>query len=229
VKKAVSLLEEVVKIREQSLAEDHPDRQAPQHAMARAYEANGQVKEAVSLLVEKDADLESKDRYGRTPLSWAAEKGLKAVVRLLLEKGADPESKDAKYGRTPLSWAAVNGHEAVMRLMLEKGADPESKDMHGRTPLSWAAERGHEAVVRLILEKGADPESKDAKYDRTPLSWAGGRDHPRAHPKDHPGSLRLTRQVTDESYYFSALCRPLSVTPVEAKFSQFQSKDTWSY
>ena len=32
------------------LAEDHPSRLASQHALARAYEANGQVKEAVELL-----------------------------------------------------------------------------------------------------------------------------------------------------------------------------------
>jgi tetratricopeptide (TPR) repeat protein len=50
VKKAVLLLEQVVKIREQTLAEDHPDRLASQHALAVAYKANRQVKEAVLLL-----------------------------------------------------------------------------------------------------------------------------------------------------------------------------------
>jgi tetratricopeptide (TPR) repeat protein len=49
-KEAVSLLEQVVKIREQTLAKDHPDRLESQHELAVAYEANGQVKEAVSLL-----------------------------------------------------------------------------------------------------------------------------------------------------------------------------------
>ena len=81
----------------------------------------------VKLLLEKGADIESKDDYGRTPLSWAAEGGHKAVVKLLLEKGADMESKD-DYGQTPLSWAAEGGHEAVVQLLLEKGADIESKD-----------------------------------------------------------------------------------------------------
>jgi tetratricopeptide (TPR) repeat protein len=48
--KAVQLLEQVVKIREQILAEDHPNRLTSQHELARAYLANGQVKEAVQLL-----------------------------------------------------------------------------------------------------------------------------------------------------------------------------------
>ncbi|KAI5456159.1 hypothetical protein BGZ63DRAFT_96455 [Mariannaea sp. PMI_226] len=47
---AVELLEHVVAIEEEALAEDHPDRLASQHELARAYQANGQIKEAVELL-----------------------------------------------------------------------------------------------------------------------------------------------------------------------------------
>ena len=50
VKEAVSLLQQVVQIKEQILAEDHPSRLASQYALAGAYQANRQVKEAVSLL-----------------------------------------------------------------------------------------------------------------------------------------------------------------------------------
>ncbi|KAI0449474.1 hypothetical protein F5B21DRAFT_47833 [Xylaria acuta] len=117
----------------------------------------------VRLLLEKGADIESKDKgYDRTPLSWAAHQGHKGVVKLLVEKGADIESKDKKYGQTSLSWAAQRGHEGVVKLLVEKGADIESKDKkYGQTSLSWAAERGHEGVVKLLVEKGADIESKD--------------------------------------------------------------------
>jgi ankyrin repeat protein len=118
---------------------------------------------------------DSKDSYGRTPLSWAAERGHEAVVKLLLEDGAELESKD-EDGQTPLSWAASKGHEAVVKLLLEKGAELESKSKYGQTPLSWAAEHGHEAVVKLLLEKGAELESKE-KYGQTPLSWAALKGH----------------------------------------------------
>ncbi|GKU08156.1 unnamed protein product, partial [Fusarium langsethiae] len=50
IKEAVELLEHVVTIRETTLAENHPDRLASQHALAGAYRANGQMKEALELL-----------------------------------------------------------------------------------------------------------------------------------------------------------------------------------
>ncbi|KAF2183391.1 ankyrin, partial [Zopfia rhizophila CBS 207.26] len=62
-------------------------------------------------------DVDSKDGYGWTPLSWAARSGHEAVVKLLLETGkVDVDSKGG-YGWTPLSWAAGNGHEAVVKLL----------------------------------------------------------------------------------------------------------------
>jgi ankyrin repeat protein len=72
-------------------------------------------------LLKNRHDLDSKDTYGQTPLSRAAENGHEAVVKLLLEKGAELETKD-KDGRTPLSWAAESEYEAVVKLLLEKGA-----------------------------------------------------------------------------------------------------------
>ncbi|CZR66737.1 related to ankyrin [Phialocephala subalpina] len=127
-------------------------------------------KAVVKLLLEKSAKLETKDNYGRTPLSWAAGNGHEAVVELLLEKSAELETKD-NCSRTPLLWAAQCGYEAVIELLLEKGAELKTKDNYGRTPLSWAAGNGHKAVVELLLEKGAELETKN-NYSRTPLSWA---------------------------------------------------------
>ena len=78
----------------------------------------------MKLLVEKGAEIESKDNNGQTPLSWAAGNGHEVVVKLLVENGAEIESKD-NYGGTPLMWAAE--HEAVVKLLIEKGAvmEPE--------------------------------------------------------------------------------------------------------
>jgi len=131
-----------------------------------------------TVILMDDQDIDKRDSYGRTPISYAAQNGHMAVVRLLLEKGADIDSK-AKgkivAGMTPLSYAAQNGHTAVVRLLLEKGADIDSKAkgkiVAGMTPLSFAAKNEHMAVVRLLLERGADVNSKDIS-DTTALLHA---------------------------------------------------------
>jgi hypothetical protein len=130
---------------------------------------------AEMLLEEAGNDLrvDAKDQYGRTPLSWAAERGHEAVVRLLVERDDVEADAKGKYSRTPLSWAAARGHEAVVRLLLDTGkVDADLKDKGGRTPLSRAAAGGHEAVVKWLLDTGkVDVDSKD-DHGGTPLWWA---------------------------------------------------------
>ncbi|RYP68408.1 hypothetical protein DL771_006672 [Monosporascus sp. 5C6A] len=129
------------------------------------------LEEAVKAIVGK-YDLDVKDSYGRTPLSYAAENGHGRVVQLLLGKGADVKAKENYHGQTPLSYAAENGHGAVVQQLLEKGADTEAKDYYyGQTPLSLAGKKGHGAVVQQLLEKGADIETKNGD-GQTPLLLA---------------------------------------------------------
>jgi ankyrin repeat protein len=133
---------------------------------------------STSALLERFRQVNAEDRYGRTPLSLAAENGHEAVVKLLLENNANIESQSIKYGLVPLSWAAKNGHKAVVKLLLENNADIEAKDFeYGLTPLLWAAKNGYEEVVKLLLDKNADIESEDLKYGLTPLSWAAENGH----------------------------------------------------
>ena len=46
----MALLEQVVAVRERTLAEDHLDRLASQHVLAMVYRSDGQIQRAVTLL-----------------------------------------------------------------------------------------------------------------------------------------------------------------------------------
>jgi ankyrin repeat protein len=61
-------------------------------------------KEIVELLIAKGADVNAKDKRGRTPLFGAAALGRKEIAGLLIAKVADVNAKD-KVGDTPLDWA----------------------------------------------------------------------------------------------------------------------------
>ncbi|KAJ7589343.1 hypothetical protein C8J56DRAFT_32657 [Mycena floridula] len=110
------------------------------------------------------------DTRGRTPLSYAAQRGHIDIVKLLLEENSDPNICD-KDQHTPLSYAAQQGHIDIVKLLLEENADPNicNKDQH--TPLSYAAQWGHIDIVKLLLERNADPNICD-KDQCTPLSYA---------------------------------------------------------
>ena len=127
------------------------------------------------LLDSEETNVDSRDSYQRSSLSWAAINGHEAVVKLLLQTGkVDIDSKDSQYQQTPLSCAAEKGHAAVVKLLLQTGkVDIDTKDSEWhRTPFFWAAQNGHESVVKLLLQTGqVNIDSKDGGQ-QTPLSRA---------------------------------------------------------
>ena len=105
----------------------------------------------VQQLLEKGAEPNSQDGCGRTPLSWAAERGHASIVKLLLSQDdIEADSRDCS-GITPLFYAAESGQELLVRLLLGRDdVKVDSRNRYDRTPLSHAARHGHEAVVKLL-------------------------------------------------------------------------------
>ena len=135
--------------------------------------------EVVQKLVEYDADVNAKDREGRTPFYLASE-GIYlkdcSVHRLLLELGADVNAQ-AEDGGTPLHFASFYGARLdVIHLLVERGADINARSMDGSTPLHKALSSYRDTLeaVRLLLESGADVKAKDNR-GRTALQLAKGK------------------------------------------------------
>ena len=124
----------------------------------------------VDSLLRRGADPNVNDRYGKTPLVWAAGYGRADEVRLLLDHGANPNQKD-NTGETPLAWAVENDHSDVVKLLLDHGASPNVKDTTGDPLLMWAAQVGYTEVVELLLAHKADPNRQDIS-GHTPLYYA---------------------------------------------------------
>ena len=135
--------------------------------------ASAMQPEAVQVLLEHNADVNSRNHIGGTPLygtcgryccSWS--KAMNAdIVRRLLEHGADPNIC-TKYHSTPLHKASSRGLLEVARLLLSYGAKVDAKDKEGMTPFQLAASH---RMRKLLLEHGAVPQ----QYCAGPLTRTG--------------------------------------------------------
>src|ERR1035441_10861061 len=128
----------------------------------------GNAKEIEALLA-KGADLEARDKEGRTPLMLAAQYGRTASVRLLLDKGAKPDARDRhRWNAYMLALLAPAGgvihttHEAVLKLLRSEEHTSELQSLR-------------HLVCRLLLAK----KIKDLfpADDTAPTRWRerGGR------------------------------------------------------
>jgi hypothetical protein len=109
---------------------------------------------AVTALLDKGVDVNTKFRYGTTALFKAAERGNTDVVKLLLARGADVTVKDTFYSATAMTWALDNHHVEVVRLLLEKDAAAVDNI------LTTGTREGNITLVRMALDRGgAKPET----------------------------------------------------------------------
>lgn len=95
------------------------------------------------------------ERFGRSALSWACERGTEEIVKLLLSvDGIDVLSQD-RQGQTALSRACVRGHEGIVNLLLsmpgiEKVCNLSDNNRH--TPLTLAMMQAHHHIVKILVK-----------------------------------------------------------------------------
>ncbi|MCY4382347.1 MAG: ankyrin repeat domain-containing protein [Nitrospinae bacterium] len=98
--------------------------------------------EDVSRCLKGGANANARDKYGETPLHWAAiHTKTSAVVTALVEAGAKINARN-EDGDTPLHHAVSHKYPAVVRALLKAEADVNARDKNGFTPLHRAAAAG---------------------------------------------------------------------------------------
>lgn len=123
------------------------------------------------LLIDKGADLNISDRYGKTPLMLSLEN--KEFAELIINRSVDLDIKD-NNGDTALILCAFHGYFDVAKLLVEKGADIESTSKSKSTALISAltslncTNHPHTKIVELLVNHGANINHKD-KEGRTAL------------------------------------------------------------
>ena len=122
--------------------------------------------EAMRLLVDKKADVNTKNGAGETALMFAATNGTPAAVGFLLDRGADATIR-SKRTETALGNAATAGIEETVRLLLDHGAEVNTRNIRGYSPLMLAASSDAipTGAVKLLLAARVPIRSFIGDYD----------------------------------------------------------------
>lgn len=124
--------------------------------------------------VQEGALINATDRFGHSPIHYAAFKGNPKIVDFLLNNGANPNTK-GRHDSTPLHSAAWGRNTQVLELLLEDGADVDARTDEGETPGMTAALRGEKDMLEILLALSADPHATDVHgTNLLDLAAAGG-------------------------------------------------------
>ena len=110
---------------------------------------------AIEKVLADQANLEGRDRFGRTPVLVAAHASAYDAVRSLVAGGANIRAMDIqRYDVVTI--AAVNNDLQMVSLALRLGGDPMAiTSPYDGTALIAAAHLGHADVVGTLIEAGA--------------------------------------------------------------------------
>ncbi|XP_064096818.1 uncharacterized protein LOC135208498 isoform X6 [Macrobrachium nipponense] len=139
--------------------------------------------QAVTLLLQAGADVNTADPHGVTALHVAAYRDHTSIVRLLLSRGANPKmivkspssGTERGYervepilkfhvGSTLLHWAASKGYDDLVADLLARGLTVDAGDRLGRTPLGLAMWAGHTSIVNTLLQEKVALSSEDKDW-----------------------------------------------------------------
>ncbi len=130
------------------------------------------------LLLKENAQINMKNRQGKTALMFAAGKGHREVVELLVEKGENINTRDRKR-KSAVDYAALSGYSGIVNFLTGKGAErPCVKSGAKKTGtggkkteiglLHKAAELSNISILMQLVEKDIDINSRDSDGS-TPL------------------------------------------------------------
>jgi ankyrin repeat protein len=128
----------------------------------------------VGSLISKGADLEVRDRKGRTALLYVISKREFEMAAFLVRRGADVNGGDRK-GRTPLMEAAVLGEVALVKMLVEAGADVQARTKDGFLTINFhPADPKADAEIQRILRQAGAWNPNDWKLAALALLFLGG-------------------------------------------------------
>jgi uncharacterized membrane protein YhaH (DUF805 family) len=124
----------------------------------------------VARYIKNGGNLEVKDQWGNSALTWGCHYGFLEMVKLLIDANANVNAKDSN-GQTALMKVSDKGNINLVNILIKGQARVNEKDIRGQTALIMASQNGHLDVVKSLIEAKADINIKDNE-GLTALEWA---------------------------------------------------------
>jgi ankyrin repeat protein len=122
--------------------------------------------DVIRFLIEKGADVNTRDAQGASPLDDAVWRGYLDETAILLANGARLNEADMKTGATPINEAAYRDETQLIRYLLQFGPNLELRDKRGYTPLENAVRMGKSDSALLLLEAEAKQHKEPPFFEK---------------------------------------------------------------
>lgn len=104
-------------------------------------------------LLDHEANVNSRDTAGYTPLHYACQNNYPTSVRLLVQSGgANIQARNTQNNWVPLHEAAHCGHVDVVRVLLSLNAPANPRNSEGQVPSELARAAGHDDCAIMLEE-----------------------------------------------------------------------------
>jgi ankyrin repeat protein len=117
---------------------------------------NGNVK-ALNLLMQKNANLEQRNKFGDTALALAVSNDQDAAAKTLISAGAKVDVAVLSENKDTLLITAAKSSEKTTRLILQKNKKViDQTNALGNTALMESIIAGYPKIAKLLVQNGAD-------------------------------------------------------------------------
>ncbi|MEA5467874.1 protein kinase domain-containing protein [Spirulina sp. 06S082] len=115
----------------------------------------------VEILIAREADVNVRDEYNRTPLHWVQRV---TIAQILLDAGADVNAFSRDRG-TPLHWAIATNQLSLVQLFVAVGANLDAKNSEDLTPLEFAQQQDRQEIVQFLQAEAAKNSGESGDRD----------------------------------------------------------------